>query len=970
MNDLLRVFSLRARALLLASSTLAFATAVAAPARAIEPQDRSEDEARREQARFNWWHTQRSSPAPEIPAGALLRARAHFAALPHIGRGAARVPGPPGGPGVPGPPTSPDGFSWSFLGPSSVDTTMAQFETPNMGPEAGRASSLVIDPTNPQVLYVGYSAGGVWKSTDGGATWSALGDQQASLAIGSIAVDPTNPQTIYAGTGEDALFAGFYGAGLLRSDDGGGSWTTVGASTFTGVTIPRLLVDPTTGDLYAGTIFGTAGRGQGCTNVYESSPNQGVFHSRDHGQTWDKLLDGQITDLEIDFTQTPLHMMVVDFKSGVKRSVDGGQSWNNAAGLPANSSEIGIELAMAPTNSQVVYAGVGESGGTLYVSQDGGATFTKTVGTPGYCEEQCYWDDSVIVDPTDPATVWLGGSLCGVWKTTNALDPTPTWINVSAFHEDCGNNDATWFLGNVHPDVHALAIEPGNPLTFYAVTDGGISVTHDGGTSWARINNGVGTIQLYEICLDPNDPETVYGGAQDNGSSMRSGDPLWRGLASGDGGYCAVNIGDSNNVLTTDSDGTIFRTTDKFGSTPTEPFATECSPGQLPGCGDRSGFITPLIGDPVTAGTFYIGTFRLYQSTDTGLTWAPISPDLTAGTNAVGCNGAGSQDDTITAIAVGKGTPKTIYTGSAAGVVQATTDGGQTWRVISNATLPARWVSDITIDPRDDKRIFIAYSGFDAATPGQDGHVFSSTDGGTTYTLADPLVDAPVDALVQHPVARGLLYAGTDVGVLVTNDSGKTWAALGDDTLPNAPAFAVRFHEQKRRLVAATHGRGAWSIDFGPGALDAAPTSVTFSANLGDPAPAAKTANVTDTDPYGSVAEFDATSSATWLTVTASANQTAGTDAAVLTLTPSVTGLGAGEQDATVTLTPRPGTSGSPITITVKLTLKAPGDDASGASDSGGGCGCRVAEPSPASPIALSIAAALALIAARRRRRA
>src|SRR5262249_21161554 len=157
--------------------------------------------------------------------------------------------------------------------------------------------------------------------------WTPIGDAQASLAIGSLLVDPTSPDTIYAGTGEGALTAGFYGAGILKSTDAGATWSLLAGSTFEGLAIPRLLRGPSHGDLFPAAVFGVAGRGEPCGNLYYDAPKQGVYRSSDDGATWTQILDGKISDLEIDFTASPLHILVVDFEQGARVSTDGGASF-------------------------------------------------------------------------------------------------------------------------------------------------------------------------------------------------------------------------------------------------------------------------------------------------------------------------------------------------------------------------------------------------------------------------------------------------------------------------------------------------------------------------------------------------------------------------------------------------------------------------------------------------------------------
>ncbi|HVY47689.1 MAG TPA: MYXO-CTERM sorting domain-containing protein [Minicystis sp.] len=947
--------------------------AIAAPtsaptARVLDPEPSpwlaTEEDEEHDDRRFAWWHRQRAYPGVEIPDGAYARARAAWSVLPRVGAGA-----PVTRPGIPGPPGPPDphSFAWTSIGPSGVTTTQSFLETPNMGPEAGRASAIAFDPMHPGTIYTGYSIGGVWKSTDSGMTWAPLDDALPSLAIGSIALAPDDPNTLFVGSGEGALTAGFTGAGVFVSMDGGKTWEQRAADTFSGLAIPRLLVDPSTGDLYASAVFGVAGRGQGCTNLDLDVPGQGIYRSTDLGVTWTKLHAGKISDLEIDFTASPLRLLAVDFDAGAIASTDGGATWAPVSGLPAMS---GIELSLSQADPTLAFAGTPEGGGTVYVSHDGGLTFAQVAGSPAYCDGQCYYDNSVLADPSDPNTLWLGGSLCGLWKTSDALDAAPTWVNVSAKNHDCGMQSENWYLGYVHPDVHALATEPGQPSHLYAATDGGLARTVDGGTTWERLNEAVSTIQFYALCLDPTDPDVVYGGAQDNGSSFRTGtNDVWNGIISGDGGYCAVNPADPMNVLVTDSFGTVVMTDTQFKGIPGYTFATQpgyCKAG-TPGCGDRSSFITPLVADPGAKDTFYIGTYRLYRSTDKGKTWASVSDDLTAGPGSVKCvtDSFPADDDTLTAIAVAPSSSDVIYTGSAAGAVSASFDHGKSWSKISRAPLPSRWVTDVAVDPNDPKTLYVAFSGFDASTPDAPGHVFKSTDGGASWKASDIGADTPVNSLAAHPVGSGVLYAGTDMGALVSADGGASWKVLGKG-LPDVPVFALRFHPKAPRLVAGTHGRSAWAIDFGEGALAASPTALSFEATQGGAAPQ-KNVAVRDTDPYGSIARFDVASSAPWLAATPGKGAAAGPNATSITASVVVDEATVGDQDAKLTLTPAGG--GPAIEIPVHLTLHAA--DVGPTPKDQGGCGCRAAGAGSAwAGGSLAMLAALAAAGRRRRTRA
>ena len=811
---------------------------------------------------------------------------------------------------------------WVPVGPAPLDTSAGALETRNASPAAGRASALAVDPTDSMTLYAGYALGGVWKTVDGGATWAPLMDLEPTLAVGALAIDPAAPQTIYVGTGEPAPYLGYSGEGVFKSTDGGQTFAKIGGATLDGLTIGRIFLDGAAGHLYATAFYGGLGRGDIC-NFDVDDPAQGLYRSDDGGDTWTILLSGQVTDLEVDTSVVPRRIFVGQFSAGALRSDDGGASWVAPAGLPKKPSR--VELAIAPTDPTVVYAGLGDQqSASVYVSQDGGKTFALMPGAPDYCTGQCYYDNAVAVDPGDAKTLYVGGSLCGVWKTSNGTDPAPTWVNASLQGQDCGGGD-NWFVGYVHPDVHAIAFDPSAPATVFAASDGGLARSSDGGATWTQLNAGVATLQLYALCADPTSAVNLYGGAQDNGAFMRTGTSLtWTGVSSGDGGYCAVDPKNPKLVLGSTDYGSVFRTTTGFKGTPSFVFETDpstCTAG-APGCGDRVGFIAPLVGDPSTAGTFYVGTHRLYKTVNGGTKWTAVSADLTAGKSSVTCPDASFQpfDDTLTNITVAPSAPGTIYTGSQTGVISVTTDGGGTWTRVDKPPLPGRWVSGLAVDPRDPLTVFASFSGFDDATPGAPGHVFRSQDGGQTWEPRDIPADVPVDTLLAHPVGSDLLYAGTDAGLLVTTDGGRSWVTF-DDGLPSVAVYALVYQRASGTLVAGTFGRSAWSRTFVPAALAAAPAALTFTAQTGGAAPAPQAVGVTNGDPYGSIVGFTVTSGAPWLTVDVSSGQAAGATPVNVNASADPSQQAVGGYDTTLTIAPTAG--GTALSIPVHLTVTA-----------------------------------------------
>jgi MYXO-CTERM domain-containing protein len=935
------------------------------------PSRLSKEERRR--LREEHWFMQRAYPAGAIPEGAYASAEAAWSKIPRVlprGAGATRPLGPTP---PPGPAPDPAKATWDFLGPAPLDVSKGAYATPNMSPTAGRTSAIAVDPTNSSIVYLGTAMGGVWKSSDSGKSWKPLMDDQPSLAVGSIAIDPKSPSTVYVGTGEPAYRGGYAGRGLYKSTDSGATWSKIGGDGFDELTIGRLILDGS--DIYLAAAFGAEGRGENCTSTYSGVAGQGAYKSTDGGKTFTLLRAGRTVDLEVETTVTPRRLYLSDYDSGVHRSVDGGKTWTDQVGIPA--SPYGrAEIAITAADPNVVYVGMGDGNvAHVYRSTDAAQTFTELMGAPDYCYSQCDYDNSVMADPTDANTVWLGGGLCAIYKTTTGLAAQTDWVNVSLPGNDCGINYAKWSTGYVHPDVHAIAFDPKNPSIVYTASDGGLGRTKDGGGTWERLNQGVGTVQLYGLCVDSTNPDIVYGGAQDNGSFVRlssAGD--WKGVVTGDGGPCAVSSGDPNIVLMSGEGGSVIRSKDGFKKQVPqfvfEPDDPGCKVGTDPGCQDRTGFIAPIAADPTTKDTFYMGTYRIWQSTLGGTkpSWKVISKDLTGGTNSVPCVSAkgGKGDDVLSTITVAPSSPATIYTGSQGGVISVTADGGATWTKISKAPLPKRWVSGIAVDPVNADTVYAAFSGFDTSTPTTPGHLFVSTDRGGTWTKLDTGVDAPIDALVAHPVAQGLLYAGTDLGAMVSTDGGKTFAVLGD-SLPNVAVYSLAFQRGTTSLFAGTFGRSAWRMTFTSGALAANPATLTFAQQRGMPEPTAQVVTIVDEEIYGSVTDFTVASDSPWLTATAAATTLSGPKGAAVTaaITPNTP---VGEYDGKITVTPAK--SGSPLEVPIHLSVTAepiPTPPIKKKDDSG--CGCHTAgSPADDGRLGLLGLGALGLFLARRRR--
>lgn len=706
--------------------------------------------------RQRYFMEQRTYPFARVPAGALERARRQAATrwpvafAPSL-RTAATI-------------ADPDG--WTPLGPVNIERR-----------DAGRISAIALHPTDPNTIYIGAAQGGVWRTRDGGASWEPLTDGECSLAMGALAIDPVSPNIIYAGTGE-LHFSGdsYYGCGVLRSTDGGDTWTHLGADVFDtdagGARISRVIIDaPTAGSTTGTTIF-----------VASSS---GVYRSQDSGLTWTRLLDGTATDLVVDPTDPRVLYAALGLPgghttNGVYRSADGGQTWARLTnGFP--TAEVGrIALAIAPSAPQTLFAAIQDAfGGTgnngallgIWKTTDGGGTWTQLTGINVGCNNQCWYDLVMAVDPADANTVYFGG--VGLYRSTD------------------GGTRFSSILRGIHVDQHAIVPDPRNPATVYVGNDGGIYRSYDRGGSWTTLNTNLAITQFYGgIGPHPFEPAAVLGGTQDNGTLEFGGDPTWRSVLGADGGFTAFDHEDpaiayAEMQWTPGSGFSGPRRRDMPGM-----FATRKVNGI--NTSDRALFIPPLVMDPTDARVLYFGTYRLYRTTDRADTWTAISGDLS--------RSGGS----ISAIAPAPSDPATIWVGTNDGNVQVTTDGGATWTV-RTGTLPQRVVTDISVDWNDPRVAIVTVSGFGLP------HVYRTTDGGATWTsISDGLPDVPVNAVLMHPALGDDIYLGTDLGAFRSADGGATWSPFNIG-LPNVAIFDLAWSNETGLITAATHGRGVFA---------------------------------------------------------------------------------------------------------------------------------------------------------------
>ncbi|MCY3545246.1 MAG: hypothetical protein OXH49_00045 [Gemmatimonadetes bacterium] len=663
------------------------------------------------------------------------------------------------------------GAPWRFIGPE-------QIADPWRGPVAGRVSAIAIHPRNPAVLYIGGAQGGVWRSEDRGASWTPLTDYECSLAMGSIAIDPVNPDIIYAGTGEQH-FSGdsYYGCGMLRSVDGGTTWQEQGTSVFRaagrgGARISRVVVDPVT----AGSL--------GSTTVLAAT-DFGLFRSTDSGRRWTLVRRGLATDLVMDPADPSV--LYAAFHSdpryghwGIHKSSDSGRSWMQASAGLRDTDIRRVNLAIAPSAPETLYAGVvnvGDDRATrqgllLYRSDDGAATWQELDAEGATCNHQCWYDLTLAVHPQDPDRLYLGAIILQA-----SIDGGHTFREIHP--------------SNLYVDQHLLVFDTlSGPNVLYLANDGGVYRSLDAGTSWTSLATNLALAQYYPgITPHPADPSVALGGTQDHGTvRSAAGTTTWTKVLGGDGGFTAIDAEDLD----------IWYAETQWGSGYGGPQRSGQRRVAGIDLGEDAAFLPPLVMDPIDSKRLYFGTRRLYRTDNAAEEWIRVSETFRGQ----------AWYSRIAAIAPSLSDPNTVYISLSLGGVAVTRDAGAAWTIVGSAEgLPAdRYIGDLAVHPDNADVAYAVAGGFGT------GHVFQTTDGGRTWRdRTGDLPDHPVNAVLYDPETPDAVYIGTDLGVFHSPSGGDSWDML-DDGLPMAAVFDIAASPGTGRLLAATHGRGMFEI--------------------------------------------------------------------------------------------------------------------------------------------------------------
>lgn len=700
------------------------------------------------------------------------------------------------------------GTRWAPIGP--LPTTSAY--QANGGFNSGRINAIVVSPANVQLVLVGSATGGIWRSTDGGTSFSPVSDNQADLGVAAIAFAPSDPNIVYAAMG-DLDNNGYFGTGILKSTDAGLTWTRINNTSYPskGNSV-AIQVDPTDADRVYAAQYNSLNAATGGNFA------SGLYVSTNGGVAWTRTLSGLASDLVIHPTNRQIIYAGMRFVfgtgelPGLYKSVDAGLTWTRVYDSPyaANSTSTReFRVAVSPQSPNRVYIYFGTAATSpaqvrLERSDDAGATWTDNGvlanDSTGVDSGQFGYNTYLAVSPTNSNNVYVGAR--DVFRSTDAGS---TFSNINnSFAAPYPNGPYTPRSQKFHADQQSFAFQPGNGNIFYCGNDGGIWKTTNFGTTFTSLNSTLSLTQFIGISVNPTDTTKSYGGAQDNGSQRRTVGAGWTEFSGGDGGKSVVNPVNPSMIFSSYVRGSISRWIDN-ASRYNGKIADASVLGE-PASGARIAFYPPIVGNAVDS-KIYVGTRRLMRCEDCDDSTKFIGNNGTPPT-WIAPGGAFDQTrggtDTLSAIAVARSNNLIIYTGSRDGRVMVSRDGGETWSDISEG-LPNRSIRNISVSATNPAAIYLTVSGYGT------GHVFSSTDSGTTWAdISNNLPNIPTSAFLIDPVTPTTLYAGTDIGVFRSTDSGSSWVPFNNG-LPPVPI--MEFTSQPNGVIhVATYGRGAYEL--------------------------------------------------------------------------------------------------------------------------------------------------------------
>lgn len=697
------------------------------------------------------------------------------------------------------------GYAQTTLSASSFDTIQPRMLGPTtMG---GRIMDLAVYDKEPRIFYVATASGGLWKTENGGTTVSTVFDREKTVALGAVAVSQTDPNIVWVGTGEaGSRNSTSWGDGVYKSTDGGKTWTNMGLRDSRHIS--RIWINPKNPDhVFVGAL------GQ----LWGKNEERGLYESKDGGRSWNRLLYVDDATGVVDLAVNPKNnneMLVAMYErmrwpyrfasggkgSGLYRTTNGGKTFTKVTkGMPeGDTGRIG--LSYFHSNPKIVIATIENRAGGTFRSTDGGQSWTNV----NRLNPRPFYFSMPRQDPLDENRIYLGA----------------VSIHVST---DQGKTFRT-MNNRIHPDYHAFWINPTDSNHMIVGNDGGVAQTRDRGLTWQSIN-ALPIGQYYGVAFDMRKPYYVYGGLQDNGSwgfptqTSRGGVAFYDayGIGGGDGFHVQVDPDDWRYVYSESQGGAVSRLNQQTG----EQRSIRPRPPQ----GERYRFnwSSPIVISPHNNKTVFFGGNRLFKSVDRGNNWQVISPDLTTNDSSKLTPGAGVTPEdtgaerhcTIITISESPITPGIIWVGTDDGLVQLTTDGGNSWSNLTSniPELPKNtWCSRVTASSFAQGRCYATFDGH--RNNDYNAYCYVTEDFGKTWTrLAKDLPqDESCYVIKEGTQNPDLLVLGTELSLYFSLDRGQTWSRFRSNGFPTVSVHDVAIHPRELDLVVGTHGRSIWIL--------------------------------------------------------------------------------------------------------------------------------------------------------------
>lgn len=694
----------------------------------------------------------------------------------------------------------------------------------NVGPAnmSGRITAIDAVEDNPNIIFLGAASGGVWKSENGGSAWKPVFDDQPTQNIGAVAIQQNNPSIVWVGTGEgNPRNSMNLGMGIFKSLDGGLSWSHLGLEATK--TIHRIIIDPTNPEVvYVGAMG----------DPFTPTEDRGLYKTEDGGSTWKKILytndQSGIADLVMDPTnpnkliaavyehrRTPYYFTSGGPGSGLFITYNGGKNWKKyteADGLPAG--ELGrIGLAIAPSDPNRIYAKIEAQKNALYRSDNGGLSWYLVNDNPRFTNNRPFYFQELAVDSKDPNRLYnIYQPLSLSYDGGKTFDPVP----MIPADETKG----------IHADFHAFWMNPKDPKHFIIGGDGGIGITRDHGKSW-YFPESIPVAQFYHINADNDLPYNVYGGMQDNGNwsgpayTWKRGGIrtlYWQYLVGGDGFYIAPDLDDSRFGYGTSQNGNLYRYDKLTGYySSIKPRVHHDQPTL------RFNWNAAFAKDPFDSNTVYYGSQFVHKSTDKGATWEIISPDLSTnnpehqkgdyGGLTLDISGAENYNSVLS-IAPSPIEKNTIWAGTDDGQLHLTTDGGKSWKNLTpniQGMPHEAWIARIHASPSNARSAWVVVNNYRKGD--YRPYLFKTDDYGKTWKRSadENKVKGYALAVVQDPTEPNLVFLGTENGLWISIDAGNNWVQFKNG-YPSVSTMDLKIQESESALIVGTFGRAIWIL--------------------------------------------------------------------------------------------------------------------------------------------------------------